>query len=150
MAARHLGALKSAIRSLHKYYDFDLQVINALADRPDPRFPHQAEYTSLATNETHHFKYVFQQSEKLVFFGQTDDGKSICIKFVRSYSKNAHEICASMGIAPELKGFQVVPGGWHMVIMDVVAEKLVAPRVWITLGMAKLPHNSTTSWNVRV
>lgn len=127
MAARHLGALKSAICSLHEYYKHELPTLNALdpTNRPNPCFPHRTEYTSLVTKTTCSFKYVSQESAKLVFFGKTDDDEPICIKFVRSYSKDAHAICELMGFAPKLKGFQVVPGGWQMVIMDVVGDGFV-------------------------
>ena len=124
MAARHLGAMKNAIRSLQEYYEREVPVHETLttAARLDPRFPHQSQYTSVLDSNIHHFKYVSQVPNKLVFFGKTNDNKDICIKFARSYSKEAHIKCAAMGIAPVLRGFDLVPGGWYMVTMDVVGE----------------------------
>jgi hypothetical protein len=61
--------------------------------------------------------------EKLVFFGKGAQGKTkICVKFVRRYSKDAHLFCASSGFAPELRGFQELPGGWFMVVMDDISD----------------------------
>lgn len=57
------------------------------------------------------------------FFGKTDAEEKICIKFVRQYSKAAHEKCASMGIAPKLRGFEDIGAGWTMVIMDALDEE---------------------------
>ena len=34
------------------------------------------------------------------------------------YGKEVHLWCAGKGIAPELMGFEVLPGGWHMVVME--------------------------------
>jgi serine/threonine protein kinase len=42
----------------------------------------------------------------------------IGIKFVRRYSDAAHKCCAELGFAPQLFGFQSLPGGWSMVVMD--------------------------------
>ena len=59
---------------------------------------------------------------KLLFAAETADDENICIKFVRHYSKDVHAFCASKGFAPILEGFQVLPGGWHMVIMEMIGE----------------------------
>jgi hypothetical protein len=121
--ARTLGALRNAIRSLQHHYEHDFPTINTLASasRLDPRFPYPSSYISLSNSTTHHFKYVDHVPTKLVFFGQTDDGEHICIKFVRSYSKEAHILCHSMGCSPALRGFQCIPGGWKMVVMDSIS-----------------------------
>ena len=46
----------------------------------------------------------------------------ICIKFVRHYSKDAHALCACKGFAPLLKGFEQLPGGWYMVVMEMIGQ----------------------------
>ena len=121
--ARTLGALRNAICSLQHYYEHDFPMINTLApvSRLDPCFPHPSSYVSLSDSTTRRFKYVKHVPRKLVFFGQTDDSEHICIKFVRFYSKEAHMICHSMGCAPALRGFQRIPGGWDMVVMDIIS-----------------------------
>jgi hypothetical protein len=57
----------------------------------------------------------------LVFFG-IEETTPICIKFVRRYSSEAHTFCASRGFAPELKGFDKLPGGWYMVVMEDISN----------------------------
>ncbi|KAG2737425.1 hypothetical protein P692DRAFT_20761819, partial [Suillus brevipes Sb2] len=61
---------------------------------------------------------------RLVFFGTITDGEAevaICIKFVSRYSRDAHMHCARSGVAPRLRGFERLPGGWYMVVMDRLA-----------------------------
>jgi hypothetical protein len=67
--------------------------------------------------------------DKLIFFGESD-GIKVCIKFVTRYSKEAHIQCASMGIAPTLRGFQTLPGGWFMVLMDRIDDVVVPLYTW--------------------
>jgi len=60
---------------------------------------------------------------KLLFTAaETGGDEKICIKFVRRYSKDVHAFCASRGFAPILKGFQELPGGWWMVVMEMINE----------------------------
>jgi thiamine kinase-like enzyme len=62
-------------------------------------------------------------NSKLLFAAETiDDNERICIKFVCHYSKDVHKFCASNGIAPTLDGFEELPGGWHMVVMKMIAD----------------------------
>ena len=120
--ARHFGAFKKAIRKLRQCYD-TLQD-PALIEDLSPRFPDPRMYPSLETNSTVNFKYVRQMYEKkLLFLGKTDSGERICIKFVRRYSRETHEKCATMGIAPRLRGFKDIGAGWTMVIMDDLTEE---------------------------
>ena len=44
------------------------------------------------------------------------------IKFTRRYSAEAHRYCSDKGIAPRLHEDVLLPGGWHMVIMDYLDE----------------------------
>ena len=58
-------------------------------------------------------------SEKnLPFIHETKNTNRICVKFVRRYSREAHEKCAKMGVAPKLRGLDDIGAGWKMVIMD--------------------------------
>jgi hypothetical protein len=123
MIARHFGALKKALGSLKQCYD------NELSDHvPRPSFnldfPYPSTYTCIATSTIHSFTYTSQMNEyKLLFTAaETIDGEKICVKFVRSYSKEVHAHCASNNFAPALKGFEALPGGWYMVIMEMVGE----------------------------
>jgi serine/threonine protein kinase len=120
--ARFLGAAKNAILALKNYYESELPCITAPspAQPPNVEFPHPTHFLSLDDNTNHSFEYLSPlKEEKLVFYGTAGDDK-ICIKFVRRYSKEAHRKCSSLGFAPALRGFQPIPGGWYMVVMDFI------------------------------
>ncbi|KAI5988677.1 hypothetical protein F5J12DRAFT_865256 [Pisolithus orientalis] len=71
---------------------------------------------------------------------------AICIKFVRSYSKAAHLHFASLGLAPRLRGFEELAGGWYMVIMD----RLGIRGQLMTLHELKLVHGDVRDTNILV
>jgi len=88
----------------------------------DRTFPFPTEYVSLGDSNTRPFKYQNQlSSDKLLFCGLAGDDV-ICIKFTRRYSKDAHLKCASLGFAPTLRGFESLPGGWFMAVMDLLGD----------------------------
>lgn len=123
--ARYLGATKKAILALGDYYKNELPLITSLspAQRPNLAFPHPNQYTSLDNNMPHTFRYLSQlHQDKLVFRGIMGND-NICIKFVHRYSKDAHLKCSSLGFAPALRGFEIIPGGWCMVIMDFIDDE---------------------------
>jgi len=100
-------ALKTAIDSLCLYYEVDFPAMNTQPSVVhDSAFPQQTQYVSLDDHTKRQFTYVSGATAKLVFFGKTDRDEDICIKFVRSYSKDAHLYCASKGCAPALRGFE--------------------------------------------
>jgi len=116
-AARYFGAAKKAILQLKTYYS------GGKSEQLDHIFPFPAEYTTLDGSVSEPFTYVKQlSSDKLLFHGLAA-GKDICIKFTRRYSKEAHLACASLGFAPHLRGFHTLPGGWFMVVMDLLGEE---------------------------
>jgi hypothetical protein len=120
--ARHLGALKKAINSLRKYYEHELRVINNRS-LPQAPFPYKTSFSSTKDTKIYNFSYNSQPlPDKLLFIGTLQTGKRICIKFVRHYSDKAHAFCASMEFAPALIGFERLPGGWYMVVMDAIDQ----------------------------
>ncbi|KAF8833879.1 hypothetical protein BDN67DRAFT_916066, partial [Paxillus ammoniavirescens] len=137
-AGRHVMAFRKAVRSLTQFY---LQLVGEPASTLSPPtlssperrptlFPHCTSFTSLDDGSQKRFRYKQQpHDDKLVFFGTLleDTEVAICIKFVRRYSREAHSLCASLGFAPKLRGFEQVPGGWFLVVMDkLVGYKLLA------------------------
>jgi hypothetical protein len=46
------------------------------------------------------------------------DLDTLCIKFTRRYSEDAHRFLAQLGYAPRLRAVMRLPGGWNMVVMD--------------------------------
>ncbi|PVF94707.1 hypothetical protein CPB86DRAFT_712672 [Serendipita vermifera] len=47
---------------------------------------------------------------------------TLVVKFCRKYPKEVHLLCSKLEIAPKLYGFQPLPGGWYMVIMEYMAD----------------------------
>ena len=132
-AARHMGAFRSAIHSLDTYYRDEVQArdvpLASLTPPHNPMFPYPSSFTSLDDSSKKFFTYTSHPMDnKLIFFGKLlDGGRDICIKFVHEYSPDAHAFCASKGFAPSLHGFEKLPGGWYMVVMD-----------WIPIDFVKL------------
>ncbi|KAF9472724.1 hypothetical protein BDN70DRAFT_968516 [Pholiota conissans] len=122
--ARRLGALRKAINSLTQCYlsaSPSALPLNYPKDYSDPCFPDQHQYQSLDSDMPSVVRYHYlrwHHSNKLVFVATiVDTGEEICVKFVHQYSRTVHKKCASMGIAPRLRGFENIGGGWKMVVM---------------------------------
>ncbi|KAG1723465.1 uncharacterized protein EDB91DRAFT_1255616 [Suillus paluster] len=124
MAARTFGALKIATEKLGKLYS---QPIPLLEDEDASLgCPYPRDYTH-SGDHIQQFSYDETQSlrDRLIFFGKTvgdvaGSGRKICIKFVRHYSREAHDFCAGKGHAPKLIAYNTLAGGWNMVVMDVL------------------------------
>lgn len=135
-AARHMAAFRNAVRSLKEYYKAlpKSGLINTLSH--PILFPYPTTFKSLDDDKPTSFNYTEQldedggKSKRLIFFGTLTEGSvgaAICIKFVQRYSRDAHLHCASSGFAPRLRGFEKLPGGWYMVVMDrLVGYKMLA------------------------
>ncbi|KAG1731694.1 hypothetical protein EDB19DRAFT_2007418 [Suillus lakei] len=128
MVARHIGALKKALQSLLKCYE-NMSSNTTSSSRfldsefPDPAFPYPYSFTCIETSSKCHFTYGHQlDPTKLLFSVKTTDNKPLCIKFTRQYSKEVHQLCASNGFAPALHGFELLPGGWYMIVMEMITE----------------------------
>jgi serine/threonine protein kinase len=54
----------------------------------------------------------------------------ILLKFSRQYSKDLHQFCTSIKHAPELLGFEMLPGGWFGVAMEYLpsAERILESK----------------------
>jgi serine/threonine protein kinase len=138
--ARHMAAFRKAVRTLKEYYECISSSLSGDGDElantlsHPALFPYRTEFKSLDDESTNNIRYTeqFQRGEEkrwLIFFGtlQEDPTVQICIKFARRYSKEAHLHCAESGFAPKLRGFEELPGGWYMVVMDkLVGYELLA------------------------
>jgi serine/threonine protein kinase len=122
--ARYFGAAKKAISALDEYYHRGLPAIKKLdpAKRPNVSYPYPRQYQSLVDGTVHTFKYSAPVQQDKLIFRARDGNVDICVKFVRRYSKEAHLKCASMGFAPRLMGFEKVPRGWYMVVMEYLDD----------------------------
>ncbi|KAG5633994.1 hypothetical protein H0H81_003982 [Sphagnurus paluster] len=122
--ARHLAALKRGIASLETYYGELDQGTLRPADIPQPSFPYPTSFNNLREDTASSLTYNGNLGGRRLFFkGSINEGKKpVCIKFVRRYGDKVHHWCAEKGIAPDLLGFQKLPGGWYLVIMELLKE----------------------------
>ena len=74
-------------------------------------------------------KSVFTSSIKnpLVFVVQVledapENFPEYVVKFTCCYDKTTHQVFAELEIAPQLYGFEHLPGGWKMVVMAFVGD----------------------------
>ncbi len=142
--ARRISALKAALGSLDDYYT-ELEVrprafVPSATDRRRQTrsttlrstqgspssdvfrvYPHPTEFSRHESGERLSFTYEAEMDERsLLFKGKAMDNKRICIKFVRRYGKDVHLWFARRGSAPELIAFETLPGGWYMVVMELL------------------------------
>jgi hypothetical protein len=124
MTARHFGALRNVLRSLEQCYDKELSNKAPLTQTiPNLTFPYPLSYTCINTSSICHFRYLSHMDDaQLLFSAKTANDEKICIKFVHHYSKDVHRFCVSKGFALTLKGFEELPGGWHMLVMEMIGE----------------------------
>lgn len=129
LAARVFGALRIAVRALEDYYQ---QEHPSIADR-DLRFPYPREFkyrnpTPASTTRTFHYQESISH-DRLIFSAvldppsgekATQEKQLVIIKFVHQYSDKAHDYCAAQGYSPRLLGYEALPGGWHMVVMEAI------------------------------
>ena len=78
--------------------------------------------------------------QRLLYIVTADhDGKEILIKLTRRYSKELHELCASVNRAPKLLGFEKLSGDWFGVAMEYFSS---ADRVLESNSL----HSCGESW----
>ncbi|KAL6306639.1 hypothetical protein BKA93DRAFT_823843 [Sparassis latifolia] len=123
--ARVLRAFRNAVECLKQYYTQELPTIQELdpSEWPNTRYPYPSKYRPIsASGDAAYVKFSYTDviENKLIFKGRTVGKDEIIIKFTRRYSKEVHLWCAEHGYAPNLRGFEQLPGGWLMIVMDVV------------------------------
>ncbi|KAI9450976.1 hypothetical protein F5148DRAFT_986718 [Russula earlei] len=130
--ARHMGAFKKAAIALQAACKIEFAPNRRKSatktpvrpTSPPPEeiiFPYREHFKDLSDDSQAecHFTYIRKIKQRLVFEAElANGGKRVCVKFVRRYSKEAHEQCVKLQCAPNLLGFECLPGGWIMVVMD--------------------------------
>ncbi|KAG2030784.1 hypothetical protein BDR03DRAFT_1033765, partial [Suillus americanus] len=87
IVARHAGALRKALQSLSECYKSMLSNTTSLPPQISG-FRISRSQVSIPTSSTCHFTYCRQMdTTKLLFSVKTTDDKTLCVKFVRHYSK---------------------------------------------------------------
>ena len=132
--ARHLAALKKALRSLA--VDGTLDIDSSDVSRPaqlQPKFPYPTSFVSHGPGDKQRFNFTYEanmEGRTFLYRGKVCDSvddKYICIKFVQQYGVDVHRWCASKGFAPQLIAYHDLPGGWSMVVMEFL------DRSWIPI-----------------
>ena len=119
---RHIAAFYKAAKLLEQYYS-ELEPhcpSNAVTNQ---LFPYPTSYNSLSTTTMIKFQYNSPMvNGKLIFFPIEESSKdTIRVKFIQSYSKEAHECCFSLGHALALQGYQkLTSGGWIMIVFNTL------------------------------
>ena len=62
--------------------------------------------------------YPARESYRWLYVAVTGEGKEILVKFTTHYSIALHEFCAARQQAPQILGFDQLPGGWYCVAME--------------------------------
>ena len=116
---RFFSAFKNAASTLKTYYTELLAQTSTSFATEEARFPYPTTFTHLQTHVNAPLKLEHQAIlGKLLYGGLTGAGQRVAVKFVRRYSKELHEHCASRDLAPALLGFEKLVGGWFMVVME--------------------------------
>jgi serine/threonine protein kinase len=114
--ARCLAALRESLLALDQHYK-DLVVKDDLPPSKSV-FPYKTSFKSLG-GQLVNFKYLERPFDDILLFrATTPDNNRLAIKYTRQYSRDAHELLSNAGLAPELHGFEIIPGGWKMVVMQ--------------------------------
>jgi hypothetical protein len=123
--ARAFRAMKDCIENLTTYYR-NLSFSAIKNPRFEQlRFPYCNSFTHTDGSQIL-FEYERQIGDKLVFFAHTTTAHQsiaqntrIVVKFTRTYSMEAHQICSSYeSSAPQIYSFGPLKGGWFVVIME--------------------------------
>jgi len=126
-AARFFHAFKIAVQELKEYYETIHPLIYE-HNLSNSKFPYINSYYDEGEKRNVAFTWFEQYEDRLIFFAEKEENKgTICIKFTRTYSVEAHNWCSNNGMAPDLYACQHLPGGWLMVVMDIIDPDTYLP-----------------------
>lgn len=121
--AQVFHALADGLRTLRQFYK-DL----SLSESPihDRLFPYPRSYRNVDGSFTE-FSYICRLQPhaqwRALFEVKTKDGRTLVVKFPRTYNSEAHLLLAARGLAPSLHYSGPLDGGIMMVVMDRVCGK---------------------------
>ncbi|CAE6492633.1 unnamed protein product [Rhizoctonia solani] len=114
-------ALRGAISHLHEYYRPLLRSIAPpYAEDPSRFYP---DIRAFRGHDGREIKFSYTGDiARLAFKAQTDDHRDVVVKFVERYNPPAHQLLASVGLAPKLlfDGGDIQYGGYRMVVMEFI------------------------------
>lgn len=121
--ARHLLALKKSVNVLTELYS--QMNLSPVGEVIHSIFPYKTGFTHLVDGQLVPFSYDKERTDgRFLFNGKSDCGL-VCIKFIPRYGKDVHDWCAKQLIAPKLLGFEVLAGGWVMVVMELLDQSWI-------------------------
>ena len=68
--------------------------------------------------------YPARESYRWLYVTVTGKGKEILVKFTIHYLIALHEFCAAHQQAPQILGFNQLPGGWYCVVMEYYSSAI--------------------------
>jgi serine/threonine protein kinase len=113
--ARCLAALRESLLALDQHYK-DLEAKDDLPSS-ESVFPYKTSFISRG-GKLVNFKYVERPFDDILLFRAKTVDNRLAIKYTRQYSLDARQLLSDAGLAPELHGFESIPGGWKMVVMQ--------------------------------
>ncbi|PVF95874.1 hypothetical protein CPB86DRAFT_875337 [Serendipita vermifera] len=127
--SRTLAATRRAVENLKAHYAGWAEPTQAKASLEIAdivSFPYKTHYDAQGpVKQRVEFRYYKRLNDSgLIFLTKTAEGKDLFIKFTRKYSAAAHKYCSDNGVAPTLHAVERLPGGWLMVVMDLLDETL--------------------------
>ena len=75
----------------------------------------------------------FNVQHRLIYLAETQEQKTILLKFTRTYSIELHDLCFRLGHAPQILSFKKLPGDWYVVAMEYLP---CASRLSSAFGLA--------------
>ena len=126
--ARHLAALKKALKTLEEYYvqrdarRSESPESERCAEPVDRLYPHPTRFHDLRTKLPSLLVYNTPLADRKLLFTAEANKEPICVKFVQRYGDQVHAWCAEQGFAPALIAVETLPGGWTMVVMERLDE----------------------------
>jgi hypothetical protein len=79
--------------------------------------------------------YAAGQWNRFLYHADNVSNKTpILVKFTRRYSTALHKFCADRGHAPQLLGFENLPGGWMAVVMEYLESAQGLQEAWKSGG----------------
>ena len=147
--ARLFTALKSAIKSLEKYYQ---ALALGLPCSNVRRLPLITEYGPDQTKFTYSSRLAPENKYRLLYPAALDDvpNSPMIVKFVQRYNADAHRLLAAQGLAPKLHysstDDNVRYGKRFMIVMDYIDLKVASLSNNVNVSRMRLISFIQTSW----
>lgn len=113
------------------------KLLNNLTDAPIPTswrcFPAVSRLAKYPPSPNKYLAFKIgdffpNRQDRLLYGAVTPGGDNqpdlILIKFARQYCIELHDLCAKLGHAPRIFGYERLPGGWYAVAMEFIEDSV--------------------------